>query len=86
MDNIEITGLVGEGWILVKEFDVLHHGWECDGTGYLIKNKKGKLVLLLSSHGSFYIAEQKELMGYVDYYMEVVNESKLILDMLEGDL
>lgn len=35
-------------------FRILHDGWEMDNEAWVARNKKGKLVLLMTSHGGLY--------------------------------
>lgn len=39
---------------IVFTFRILHDGWESDNEAWIARNKKGKLVLLMTSHGSLY--------------------------------
>jgi hypothetical protein len=39
---------------IVFTFRVLYDGWEMDNEAWIAKNKKGELVLLMTSHGSLW--------------------------------
>ena len=39
---------------IVHTFRILHNGWGSDNEGWIAKNEKGTLVLLMTSHGSLY--------------------------------
>jgi len=78
MKNIEIGS---KEYKIVKKFPVLYEGWDSDNTGYIAK-RDGKAYLIMSSHGRFFVAKQKELEGKVEEYKIALKESKEALRML----
>jgi hypothetical protein len=38
-------------YTIVHTFRILHEGWEMDNEGWIARNKKGELVLLMTNHG-----------------------------------
>lgn len=39
---------------MIHTFRILRDGWEMDNEAWIARNKKGKLVLLMTSHGGLY--------------------------------
>lgn len=60
----------GETFHEVTTFDMYYSGWECDSEGYLVtflKNgyiDKTQTAIVLSSHGSLYVADKEEMVKY----------------------
>jgi len=67
----------------VKTFTLLHEGWELDGVGYVCMNKQGKLVLVLSSCGHFYIAKKSELEKKIAEYEQLIKEYRKVISMIQ---
>ena len=66
----------------LKQFSVLHEGWECDYIGYVCKNDRGENVLVLTNHGQPYIANKQELKDKIEEYKKVIKESEDSLSLL----
>lgn len=66
-----------------KTFTILHEGWEQDCNGYVCKDKQGKLVLVLSSCGHFYIAKKSELEKKIAEYEQLIKEYRKVISMIQ---
>lgn len=58
------------------EFPVLWSGWELDDKGWIAEDNNGKLVIILTNHGSEYIASIEELEKYLQRYKEVIEATE----------
>lgn len=47
------------------QFDVFYSGWECDSKGYVVAKSNGQAALVLSNHGRYYFASEKELAEFI---------------------
>lgn len=65
------------------EFPVLWSGWEMDNKGW-IAEKNGKRVVVLTSHGSEYIATEAELAKRIKEYRTALGATKEAVRMLHG--
>ena len=63
-------------------FPVAHLGWECDSKGYVVKDAKGEVYLILTSHGGFYLADKEELIEKLSEYQEWIDKTKAALNLL----
>jgi hypothetical protein len=61
--------------IYLHKFDVLFHGWECDPDGWIVEVDNERLVIL-TDHGSSYIATTKELKERLKYYRTVIEATE----------
>ena len=62
---------------VLKEFDVLHCGWEQDSKGYIVKRpRKKKLVIILTDHGKPYEATCEDLFNKVEEYKQAINATE----------
>lgn len=55
-----------KGMSPVKRFTVLHPGWECDQYGLVAIDKVGKHHVILTNHGSPYLADKTEVSKQVE--------------------
>lgn len=67
----------------VFTFDVLHHMWECDGTGWIVTFKDGSKKLYLTNHGYPYEGNLNELKEYLENYQEVIDKTQQAIDLLK---
>jgi hypothetical protein len=70
MDTITVEG---KNFKIVQTFSIPRIGWESDNTGYVAEHE-GKNYLLLSSYGTFYIAEKFELEAEFVTIQQSLNE------------
>jgi len=84
MDRLLARKYPGQPFEIVKEFDVLHHGWEGDGTGWIVKVAE-KNILILTNHGSAYEADPNEIRELLVSYQVVIDETKAAYTLLTGD-
>lgn len=69
---------------VVQQFVVLHEAWECDSEGWIVyDNKEYKLVL--TNHGCKYFANYEELVERINFYEQVLKDSKDAVDLLKGE-
>jgi len=62
---------------VLKEFDVLHCGWEQDSKGYIVKRpRKKKLVIILTDHGKPYEATINDLLAKTDEYQKAIDSTE----------
>jgi hypothetical protein len=78
MNTISVEG---KKYSVVKEFNIIHIGWECDNTGYIV-DINGKMKLVLTSHGKPYFAKNKELEDKINEYQMYLKESKDALSLI----
>lgn len=63
----ELAEVNGEAVEVVYEFPILYSGWECDHTGWVVKNDAG-INLVLTDHGDPYYAKPEELRTLMEKY------------------
>ncbi len=68
----------------VFRFPVLHLGWEADGWGYVVERDE-KREIILSNHGTFYVASIKELESKIAEYTKVKFETKKAITLVTKD-
>jgi len=68
----------------IFRFPVLHLGWEADGWGYVVE-RDGKREIILSNHGTFYVASVKELELKIAEYTKVKFETKKAITLVIKD-
>ncbi len=64
-------------------FPVLYTGWELDEKGYVVKAPDDSTLLVMSSHGRFYVAEANELREKLAEYETAILASRKALALLE---
>lgn len=70
-----------EGAKLRLRFDIAHVGWECDSNGWVVE-QAGKRHLILTNHGSPYIAQPRVLAALVTKYAALITATAAALDVL----
>lgn len=73
----------GEKFKKIMEFDVLHLAWECDSKGWIVENYSSGRYIVLTNHGSPYIAPQEELIKLIESYQSVINKTKEALALYQ---
>jgi hypothetical protein len=68
----------------VKRFTVLHPGWECDSAGLIARDSAGKHQLILTNHGSPYLAEHDELEEQISKLRKWLHEAEEAEELLLG--
>jgi hypothetical protein len=68
--------------IIVKKFKILHHGWDMDGYGYIVKGERGNL-LVLTNHSKPYIETKLSLHDKIKEYENIIQDTKIALDMIK---
>lgn len=66
---------------IIYKFSVLHHNWECDGYGYIVK-KEGKRNIILSNHSNLYISSIQELQIKLAEYTKITYDTKKAITLL----
>lgn len=70
---------------IVMEFPVLWDGWEIDNRAWVVRDPKTeRLKLVMTNHGSRYIAKPQVLQRRLEAYRKVANETRKALALLEG--
>lgn len=64
---------------ILREFTVLHEGWELDNTGTVYLNEDGEEVIEFTNHGSPYIPSDEEILEKLKEYEECSIELKKYL-------
>ena len=67
---------------LLYEFTILHKGWEMDNSGYIVKDQYDKNLIILTSHGNFYIGKKNQLEEKLLEYEKVTKETKEAIVLL----
>jgi hypothetical protein len=70
---------------VIFEFPVMHIGWELDNTGWVMERPDGGRYLRLTSHGSEYEADEKELHAKIEEYDEAIDKTRKALRLLRPD-
>jgi len=78
---MKVIKVRGEDYEILHEFPVMWAGWDVDWQGFVVE-KNGKPRLVLSDHGSFYFAKNKELEEKIAEYREAMKLSKQALVMI----
>jgi len=76
-----------EDYQVLHQFKVLHLGWEMDNEAWIAKNKKGRSVLLMTSHGGLYDYGQdiSELHGKIRETRDVLAGLKKAVALINDD-
>lgn len=74
--SIEIKG---KRYEIIEEYSRYWSGWECDTSGYIVKDEHGNFNLVLSDHGSYYFADTKELIEDIEILQKAVLRHQSIL-------
>lgn len=67
----------------IYEFPILWSGWELDDKGWIASDDNGKLVLILTNHGSEYIASIEELQKHLQRYKEASEATEKAIKMVQ---
>lgn len=68
---------------VIFEFPIMHVGWDGDSAGYIVENGESK-TLILTNHGSHYMASPTELELKIAEYQKNIMETKKALTLLVG--
>lgn len=66
------------------EFEMLYSGWESDGKGWVCEEPDGKRFLLLTNHGTPYVAPLSELTEKLEEYKRASEETQKAINMLKA--
>ena len=69
---------------VIDTFNVLHCGWDCDSTGWVMERENGERYIMLTDHGQKYIASEDELQAKIDEYTKAVDCTIDALRLLGG--
>lgn len=67
----------------IYEFPILWSGWELDDKGWVAEDNNGKLVIILTNHGSEYIASIEELKKHLQRYKEATEATEKAIKMVQ---
>jgi len=79
----EVEGLLGYKPTVLFEFRRAFPAWECDSKGWVIMDKNGKKIVILTNHGSPYIGTKKEIKNDIARYEELINDAEEALNTLK---
>jgi hypothetical protein len=65
------------------EFRRAFPGWECDSKGWIVMDKNGKKVVVLTNHGGPYIGNDLEIKDDIARYEELINGAEEALNTLK---
>ena len=68
---------------VLHEFDVAWVGWECDSEACVAQDEDGKKHLILTNHGSPYIASGNDLFQKILEYQDLIKETRKAITFLE---
>lgn len=66
----------------IYEFPVLWSGWELDDKGWVALDDSGKPVIILTNHGTEYVAATDELQEHMKRYRAVIEATEKALAMV----
>lgn len=66
----------------IYEFPVMWAGWELDDKGWVALDDNGKKVIVLSNHGSEYIASIDELQEKIKRYKATIKVTEKAIEMV----
>ena len=67
------------------KFKVLWLGWEMDNDAWIMERANGTRYIKMTDHGREYIASVGELEERVTNYLEVLEETKEAIKLLNGE-
>lgn len=72
--------IVPEGWLpddaeILRGLPILHSGWELDGSGWTVRYADGRIAVVLMSHNSPYIADERKLLRLSGRYASAMTET-----------
>ena len=70
----------------IFSFDVLWAGWECDSHAWVMEKPNGVRYIVMTTHGTPYVATRKELEDRLDEYRRVIEDTeKAAVMALQGN-
>jgi hypothetical protein len=78
----QITELLGYTPTILFQFNRAFLSWECDSVGWIINSKQGKQIIL-TNHGSPYIASTQELQNDIHRYEQLISDTEEALNTLK---
>lgn len=73
----------GKNYQVIEKFDVYYQGWECDSTGYIVKETNSdNIQIALTNHGCLYISSLNEMKDFQNTYNEVKKEYEEMLALM----
>ena len=67
----------------IYSFTVLWKGWECASAAWIIERPDGSRYLVMTDHGSPYMADPNELVERIAEYQDVINQTNKALEILK---
>lgn len=85
----KVRSLIGvdesEEITFVSSIPCLYQGWEADPWAYVVKDGSMNRYLLMSDHGSWYLADEYDLRNLTKLYAEVGQVAiKALIELTEG--
>lgn len=66
----------------IYEFPVLWSGWELDDKGWVALDDSGKAVIILTNHGTEYIASTEEVQENIKRYSLAIEATERAIEMV----
>jgi hypothetical protein len=67
-------------------FTTLYKAWECDSEGLIVQDEKKQKYVVLTSHGSPYIANRDDLEDLIGSYYDVIVQTEKAIRILKGEI
>ena len=68
---------------VVYTFDVAYVGWECDSTGWVALDDRGDSHIILTNHGSPYVANIKKMKDLISSYINLIDKTNRAIDCFD---
>lgn len=74
----------GKNYMVLREFPVMHIGWEMDNRGFVVNDSDLDIVrIVLTNHNKPYFADKKELKEMIERYDMVIKGTVEAIGMLQ---
>ncbi len=71
---------------IIFKFPVLWECWECDSEAWIMEKLDKTRYILMTNHGSKYIANKGELWDRIEEYKTVIRKTETALDILKENV
>lgn len=69
---------------ILKQFKLLYSGWELDDLGWIVEFTDASRAIILTNHGSPYVARKSVLLDKIKEYEEVIEQTHKALESVEA--
>lgn len=81
IEKLEIQ--LNKKFIVLYEFTLAWVAWECDSEGAVVKDENENKYLILTQHGSPYIASKDDLLKQIADYQNLISDTRKAITYLE---